>query len=209
MTNPTRFTRGDVELIARETRFKGYFQVDEYTLRHRKYDGSFSDPIKREIFERGHAVVCLPYDPVRDEVVLIEQFRPGAYASGREDCWLVETIAGIIEKGESPEDVAKREAFEEAGCEISDLVEAGNFMPSAGGCSEENVLFIARCDARTISGHHGLDDEGEDIRAFTLAFDQALEAAIQGKLVNMSLVTALFWLSFKRQDLRSRWLGLK
>ena len=209
MKDSTQLNRKDVQIVARKTRFQGYFRVDEYQLRHRRFDGGMGETVTREIFERGHAVVCLPYDPVRDEVVLIEQFRPGAYACGREDCWLIEAIAGIVEDGESHEEVAIRESMEEAGCRIGDLERVGCYLPSAGGCSEEIVLFIARCDSSSVSGHHGLAEEGEDIRAFSTSFQEAYEAAMAGKLGSLPLVTALFWLAANREGLRSRWLGPK
>ena len=209
MKDSSLLARDDVELISKETRFSGYFQVDEYELRHKKFNGEMTAPIKREIFERGHAVVCLPYDPVRDEVVLIEQFRPGAYANGRQECWMIETIAGIVEEGESFEEVAIRESIEEAGVAIDHLVNVGNFMPSAGGCSEQIVLYIARCDSFHVSGHHGLEEEGEDIRAFSATFEDAYHAAMKGNFSNLPLNFALLWLANKREDLRSQWLGLK
>ena len=209
MKDSTSLSRKDVELVSKETRFKGYFQVDEYVLKHRRFDGEMGDSITREVFERGHAVVCLPYDPLRDEVVLIEQFRPGAYANGREECWMIETIAGIVEEGESFEDVAIRESIEEAGVAIDHLSLIGNFMPSAGGCSEQIVLFIARCDSSNVQGHHGLPEEGEDIRAFSTSFEGVYAAAMKGNFGNLPLNMALLWLANKREDLRSQWLGLK
>ena len=104
----------DVEIIERATVYQGYFRVDRYRLRHSLFAGGMSAPIEREIFERGHAVAVLPYDSIRDEVVLIEQFRAGAYAAGR-PAWLLEIVAGIIEPGETRETVARRETQEEAG----------------------------------------------------------------------------------------------
>jgi ADP-ribose pyrophosphatase len=101
----SRFSCGDVIIDGHETLFQGYFRVDRYTLRHRLFRDGWSRPIQREIFERGHAVAVLPYDPVLDSVVLIEQFRAGPLAAGDEP-WVIEAIAGIVEDGESAEDVA-------------------------------------------------------------------------------------------------------
>ncbi|MGH7005896.1 MAG: NUDIX domain-containing protein, partial [Alphaproteobacteria bacterium] len=106
-------TREDVEVLEKTTVWKGRFQIDRYKLRHKLHDGGWSEPFIREVFERGHAAAVLPYDPIRDLVVLIELFRPGAYAAGRHP-WLVEVVAGIIDPGEAVENVVRREAWEEA-----------------------------------------------------------------------------------------------
>ena len=130
----TRKTDPDerVEILEKTTPFKGYFRVDRYRLRHCKFESGWTGTIQREVFERGHAAVVLPYDPDQDRVVLIEQFRIGALAAGR-DPWLIETVAGIIEPGETAADLVRREAREEAGCEIADLEEIGTFFPTPGG----------------------------------------------------------------------------
>ena len=111
---PVTFGKNDVEIIARETLYRGFFSLDLYRFRHRLFNGQMSHEVRREIFERGHAAVLLPFDPVRDEVVLIEQIRIAAYDTS-ETPWLLEMVAGMIEEGESVEDVARREAIEEAG----------------------------------------------------------------------------------------------
>ena len=111
------FTKNDVEIIAREKLYRGFFSLDLYRFRHRLFNGEMSGEVRREIFERGHASVLLPFDPVRDEVVLIEQIRIAAYDTS-ETPWLLELVAGMIEPGESVEDVARREAMEEAGLTV-------------------------------------------------------------------------------------------
>ena len=161
MTEDKRDPR--VEIIHRKTAFKGYFQVDHYRLRHRKFDGGWTESMDREVFERGHAAAVVLYDPRLDVVVLIEQFRVGAYAAGVEP-WLIEVVAGIIDPGETPEAVVRREAQEEAGCAIGDLHPIGSFLATPGGSSETLTLFCGRVDASEAGGIHGLDHEGEDIR---------------------------------------------
>ena len=193
-----------VELIERETPYQGYFRIDRYVLRHTLFAGGVSEPLTREVFERGHAAAVLPYDPVRDEVVLIEQFRIGAYAAGR-DPWLVEIVAGIVEDGESPRDVALRELGEEAG-QTADLVEPiGEVMLSPGGTSETIALFCARTDASGAEGIHGLADEHEDIRVTALPFADALAAVDGGDIVSAPAIIALQWLALNRDRLRERW----
>jgi ADP-ribose pyrophosphatase len=127
-------SRDDVEILDTETLWKGFFRMDRVRLRHRLFAGGWGQPITREVFERGHAAALLPYDPVRDEVVLIEQFRAAAMTAGAEP-WLVEIVAGIIEDGETAEDVARRETVEEAGCEVTDIVPVMDVFTTPGGAA--------------------------------------------------------------------------
>ena len=161
-------------------------------------------PRSRELFERGRAAVVLPYDPARDAVVLIEQFRIGAYAAGLEP-WLIEPVAGIVEPGETPEQVARREALEEAGCEIAELEPIGTVLPSPGGGSEVLHLYCGRVDSEGVGGLHGLAHEHEDIRAFTLPLDAALERLARSEYHNASTVMTLQWLALNRERLRKIW----
>lgn len=200
----TRFTSDDVQLIAKDTAFKGYFQMDRYRLRHRTFAGDWTAEITREIFERGHAVVVVLYDPVRDEVAMIEQFRTGALAAGAYP-WLVECVAGIIEPGESPEQVARRETVEEAGTEATDIFEVGNYIITPGGSSETVVLFCARIDATQIGGLHGLEHEGEDIRVFTLPLAEAYGMVKDGRINNSMAVISIQYLMLEKTALKARW----
>ncbi len=193
-----------VEIAKREELFLGYFRVDRYHLRHRLFAGGMSAPFMREIFERGHAAAVLPYDPLRDEVVLIEQFRPGALAAGFHP-WLIEPVAGIIEPGETPEDVARREAVEESGCKISDLVPMHHYLTSPGGTSESCALFCGRVDAANAGGLHGLDGEHEDIRVMAVPFAEARTWLDEGKLNNALTIIAVQWLALNRVTLRAQW----
>ena len=197
-------TRDDVETIESETVWKGYFRMDRLRLRHRLFAGGWGQPITREIFERGHAAALLPYDPVRDEVVLIEQFRPGAFTAGTEP-WLVEVVAGIIEDGETAEGVARRETVEEAGCTVTDIIPVMDILPTPGASSERIAIFLGRVNARGVGGIHGLVDEGEDIRVFTESLDAALARLADGGIINVTAIVALQWLALNRDKLRRRW----
>ena len=163
----------------------------------------------RELFERGHVAGLLPYDPDRDEVVLIEQFRVGALAAGRNP-WLHEVVAGIIEDGESVEAVARRETDEETGLTVGDLVPICRYLSTPGGCSETVALFCGRVDARRAGGIHGCDDEGEDIRAFAVPFAE-IETGLtaigmdDAPLANAMTLIALHWLIRNRDMLRQKW----
>ncbi len=193
-----------VEQIECVRAYDGYFAVDRYRLRHSLFAGGMGGEIVREVFERGHTAAVLPYDPVRDEVVLIEQFRIGAYAGGRPP-WLVEIIAGIIEDGETPADVARREAKEEAGCQIDRLEPVGDFIVSPGGSSEVISIFCGETTARGIGGVHGLADEGEDIRVLVVPAAAAFDMVRTGAIYGASPVIALQWLALNHADLRRRW----
>jgi ADP-ribose pyrophosphatase len=193
-----------VELIEKASPYEGYFRVDRYRLRHWRFAGGWTDVFAREVFERGRAAVVLPYDPGRDAVVLIEQFRIGAYAAGR-DPWQLEAVAGIVEPGETPEDVVRREAVEEAGCELTALEEIGPVLPSSGGCSEVLTLYCGRVESEGIGGIHGLDHEHEDIRAFVVSAEEAFARLSRGEILNASLIILLQWLAQNRARLKKLW----
>lgn len=193
-----------VEILEKTTPFEGYFRVDRYRLRHRRFEGGWTGTIQREVFERGHAAVVLPYDPEADRVVLIEQFRAGALAAGR-DPWLIETVAGIIEPGETAAELVRREAREEAGCEVAELEEIGTFFPTPGGSSETLALFVGRTDSRGLGGVHGLDSEEEDIRVLVPRLDEALAWLDEGRILNLNAVVPLQWLALNKALLLETW----
>ena len=198
------FGRGDVIIDGRETLFQGYFRVDRYTLRHRLFRGGWSRPIQREIFERGHAVAVLPFDPVLDSVALIEQFRAGPLAAGDEP-WVIEAIAGIVEDGESAEDVARREAREEAGLNFDALTRIADYYASPGGSSERIQVYCGRTDLEGAGGIHGRANEDEDIRVLVLSRDAALEALAAGRVRASPALIGLHWLALNHARLRAEW----
>lgn len=202
MSSPPFDPRRDVEVLARETVFQGYFRVDRYTLRHRLFAGGWSRPIRRELFERGHAAAVLPYDPQRDRVLLIEQFRIGPYAHGGSP-WQIEIVAGILHDGESPAELARREALEEAGCVLSsELLPVAAYYMSPGAVSEHMTLFCALTDLADAGGIHGLEDEDEDIRVHVPSFDEAMAWLAAGRIQNSPAIIALQWLALHRSRLR-------
>ena len=199
-------TDRDFQLIEKSTLFQGYFRIDLYRFRHRLFAGGWSGEVRREVFERGHAVVVLPYDPARDAVVMIEQFRIGAAAADMA-MWQLEVIAGIIDEGETPEEVARREAQEEALCEILDLLPIYHYLASPGGTSESVRLFCGRVDSRGLGGIHGLPEEHEDIRVEVVPFAEARARLEGGRIGNAPTIIALQWLLLNRDSLRQRWSG--
>ncbi|WP_437748736.1 ADP-ribose diphosphatase [Enterobacter mori] len=201
---PVTFAKNDVEIIARETLYSGFFSMDLYRFRHRLFNGEMSGEIKREIFERGHAAVLLPFDPVRDEVVLVEQIRIAAYDVS-ESPWLLEMVAGMIEEGESVEDVARREALEEAGLVVGRTKPVLSYLASPGGTSERLSIMVGEVDATTAEGIHGLADENEDIRVHVVSREQAYQWVEEGSIDNAASVIALQWLQLHYEALRNEW----
>ena len=194
----------DVEVVEREACFRGFYQLDRLHLRHRLFAGGMGKLINRELFVRHDAVCVLPYDPQRDCVVLIEQFRVGALDKSLNP-WLIELVAGLIDKDEQPEQVARREAVEEAGLELAELWPLTQYYPSPGGSDERVHLYVGRCDSRGAGGVHGLEDEGEDIRVLVWSLDEALAAVANGRIDNAASIIALQWLALNRAKVRERW----
>ncbi|EKY3119181.1 ADP-ribose diphosphatase [Cronobacter turicensis] len=202
--SPVTFTKNDVEIIAREKLYRGFFSLDLYRFRHRLFNGEMSGEVRREIFERGHAAVLLPFDPVRDEVVLIEQIRIAAFDTS-DTPWLLELVAGMIEPGETVEDVARREAEEEAGLSVGRVKKFISYLASPGGTSERLSLLVGEVDATTAQGIHGLADENEDIRVHVVSREQAYQWVEEGRIDNAASVIALQWLQLHYQALRNEW----
>lgn len=194
----------DVEVVEREACFRGFYQLDRLHLRHRLFAGGMGKLISRELFVRHDAVCVLPYDPQRDCVVLIEQFRIGALDKSANP-WLIELVAGLIDKDEQPEEVARREAVEEAGLELAELWPLTQYYPSPGGSDERVHLYVGRCDSRGAGGVHGLEEEGEDIRVLVWSLDEALAALDDGRIDNAASIIALQWLALNRDKVRERW----
>ncbi|AMK77904.1 MULTISPECIES: NUDIX domain-containing protein [Methylomonas] len=186
--------------------YEGFFRLEQYTLTHTLFAGGWSQPLKRELFRRGNCVAVLLYDPNRDEVVLIEQFRVGAVLQP-ERAWLLEIVAGAIEDGETAEEVAYREAREEAGCEIQELIEIKQFFTTPGGSSEWITLFCGRVDSSQVGGIHGLDEEDEDIRVTAVKFDEVFQMLEDDKIESGIPIIAIQWLYIHREKLRNLWLA--
>ena len=201
MSDPDR----KVDVIEKTTVFQGYYRVDSYRLRHSLYRGGMGAEISREVLERGHAVLVLPYDPVRDEVVLIEQFRIGPFARGDQP-WSLEVVAGIIEDGEELEDVVRREAMEQAGIELSHITHALDCYASPGAVTEQISIYCARTDASLAGGIHGVEAEGEDIKVIVMPFGEVMKALDDGRINAGPAIIAVQWLALHRDEIRLRWL---
>jgi ADP-ribose pyrophosphatase len=198
------FDNDDIEVLDDSLAFDGFFQLRTLSLRHRLFEGGWSEPVRREILLRHDAVGVLLYDAGLDKVALVEQFRIGAM--GREGSpWLLELVAGLIDKDENPQAVAIREAVEEAGCVVETLEPIANYFSSPGGSREFFHLFCGKSDLSRAGGVHGLETEGEDIRVHVMSFDRCWQKLQDGELINAHTLIAVQWLKLHRDRLRELW----
>ena len=195
----------DCQLHKKEVLYHGFFSMERYSLSYKSFDGSVIGPVEREIFERGMAAAVIPYDPVNDKLVLIEQFRPGCLVPNEPTPWSVEIVAGIIDAGEDGLTTVKREMVEETGLALSEVEKVYSFFTTPGGCTERIDLFVGRVDASLAGGIHGLATEGESIRVFTVSPDEALEMCNQGLIRNAIALVGIQYLYMNRSSLKSRW----
>ena len=197
--------RNDVVLETRETLLDGFISIDCLHLRHRLFAGGWTDLLQREAKLGGEVAAVIPYDPVRDELVLIEQFRIGPFTAGDPEPWLTEIVAGMIEPGENAAELARRETLEETGCTIGRLEKIMDFYSTPGGSAQRIALFCAEVQTASASGIHGLAAEGEDIRVFTRSTDEALAMVQSGTIRNAISIIGVQWLALNRDVQRRRW----
>lgn len=200
-----RFGARDFRVLRRDRVFDGYFAIDRVEVEHRGFAGGWCEPVVREVFERGDAVGVLPYDPVDDSLILIEQFRAGCLRD-EDGPWMLELVAGIVEAGESDEAVLRREAVEEAGCDIGVVEPIASYYPSAGACTEHVRLFCGRVLSASDGEIRGLDSEGEDILVHRIAREEALQLLRDGAINNGHTLVSLQWFALHWESLRARWL---
>lgn len=200
----TEFTLDDVEIVEKEVLHKGFFTLHRYHLKHKLFAGGWTPVIQREMLEREPAAALLPYDPILDRVVLLEQFRLGAVPTSTKP-WLIELVAGILEEGETPEEVAIRESQEEAGVKVTHLETICSYLPSPGGCTERLTLFVGCVDSSNAGGLHGVEHEHEDIRVYSVSREEALELLANGKIDNAATIIGLQWLALNYQRVQQEW----
>lgn len=206
----SKFKRDDVEVLQEESIYRGFFEFRRYRLRHRLYRGGWSEPLERELFVPNDAVGVLLYDPSLDAVALIEQIRVGVIgsesaASHNRSPWLLELVAGVIDPGETPAQVARRESLEEAGTEVQALEPIAEYYSSPGGSNEYLYLYAARADLREVEGLYGLEHEHEDIRVSRVPVAELWQLLDNGELKNAHLLIAVQWLRLHHQRLRQLW----
>lgn len=203
LTKLHQFSKHDVDISHKELAYDGFFKVYKYQLTHKTFSGDITPTITREVLDRGHAVALLPYDPVSDEFVMIEQFRVGALATSDKP-WLLEIVAGMIEEGESEQDVCRRESLEEAGLEITQLIKLVDYLPSPGGTNERLHVYLGLVDASHAQGVHGVASEHEDILVHKLSAQKAYELLINNEFDNSATIIALQWFFLHKQELLAK-----
>ncbi|HUL12456.1 MAG TPA: NUDIX domain-containing protein [Methylococcaceae bacterium] len=194
------------ELVEETPVYHGFFKLIGMRFRHTLFRGGWSGVVSRELFHRGSCVAVVPYDPVNDSVVLIEQFRVGAMKANA-DPWLLEIVAGAIEEGEHADEVARRESREEAGCELQELIRICEFFTSPGGSSEKITLYCGIVDTANLGGVHGLEEEDEDILVSVVSFNEAWASLESGRIESAIPIIGLQWLAMNRQRLRRECLS--
>lgn len=206
-----KFTTNDVHILHQEMLYQGHLSLLKYHLKFRLFKGGWSDEMIRECFLAKHAVGVLLLNPNTDEIILVEQFRPGAFdphspSDDQHSPWLLELIAGLIEDNESIEDVAKRESLEEAGCNVIDLIPINEFYTSPGISTGRFNLFCGRVNqTHTSGGLFGLHHEHEDIRTLVLTKQEAYQLLETGQIKNAPTIIALQWLKLNEQFVYSLW----
>lgn len=205
--------RPDVTVINQRTPYSNFYTMQEYDLRHRQFNGKMGAQIERAVFIGFDVAIVLPYDPVRDCVLLVEQFRIGAFARGADQPWLLEPIAGHVDAGETPEQAAMRETVEESGVHLTELIPICQAYPSPGDSTEYYHIYLGLCDLGGAGGKTaGLMSENEDIHSHVQPFDAFIDyidrGAANGRVASggganvLPLITAAYWLARNRDRLR-------
>ncbi|MDQ8039043.1 MAG: NUDIX domain-containing protein [Rickettsiella sp.] len=206
------FTKADVEILEQKTVYQGYFRLEQLRLRYRLFNGGWSKAVNREVFERGEAVGVLLFDPERNQLVLIEQFRAGIMLK-TENPWIIEIVAGVIDDDEgqmvqkelAEQKTATRETQEETGLTVHNLFFISRHWVSPGGSTERISLFCGQIDSSQAQGVHGLANEGEDIRLHVLDVKKAYKLVNEGKFDNATTIIALLWLQQNEKMVRAVW----
>lgn len=194
------FTAEAVEVLQRETAFQGFFRMVKYRLRHRLFNGGWSDVLNRELFDKSIAAAAIIYDPVNDLLGMVEQFRIGMLESDIGP-WSLEGVAGMVEAGETPEQLIRRELDEEAGIKAAELRSITAFYATPGSCNEYTYLYCALCDLTGAGGVYGLAEEGEDIRFNVYSATEVFNAMLQSRACNGATLIALQWVQLNRAAL--------
>ena len=207
--NPTKSDeRNRIHALSHAKRiaYKGFFSVEEHDLTYQKFNKEQSNVVTRSTLVSSDAVIILPYDPVNDRILLIEQFRAGPYVKGDQNPWVLEPIAGLVDKGETPESAGVREAQEEAHLEIKGLELVARSYPSPGISTEffhQYIGIVELLDSSNLIA--GLSSENEDIRSHVFEYEQFFEIIESGKAKVGPLILLGLWLSKNRNRLRKKY----
>jgi len=196
-----------LEVIARERCFSGFLELVRYRLRHSLFAGGWGPVIERERVECLNSAAAILYDAVRDQIVMVEQFRIGALEHGQ-GAWTLEPVGGVLKAGEDAREVVRREAMEEAGCKVLDLEPIGAYHVSPGTSADRVRLFCGCIDAAPAGGIHGLREESEDTRVIVMDTEQAIRGLYSGRIDTSVAIIAIQWLTMNRERLRGKWSRL-
>ena len=207
MSEIQHFSQQDIEILGEQTLYEGFFTLKRIQFKHKLFAGGESGVVTRELLIKGAASAVIAYDLKEDSVILVEQVRIGAAYHPESNCspWLLELIAGMVEKGEKPEDVALRESEEEAGIQVKNLTHCLSVWDSPGGTVERIHLFAGEVDSSQAKGIHGLAEENEDIRVHVVKREQAYQWMCEGKIDNGIAVIGLQWLQLNYAQLQQSW----
>ena len=202
--NKQNFARDDVEILEQKPLYSGFFKLLKVKLRHRLFNGGWSREFTRELFAKTEAASAVVYDPVLDQIGLVDQFRIGTLDSPHGP-WTLESVAGMVEEGESPADMMLRELEEEAGLQAKRLLPITSFYPTPGSCNEYTHVYCAICDLAAAGGVFGVEGENEDILFKAYPASEVFDAMLQSRLNNAATLIGLLWLQQQRPQLRAAW----
>lgn len=195
---------GEIDVQRRTRSYSKFYALDDITLRHARFDGAMSETLERAVLIDADAAIVLPYDPVRDRVLLVEQVRIGPLARGDRAIWQLEPVAGRVDPGETPEQAARREAREEAGLTLGPLEKVAEAYPSPATSTGFYYVYLGLADLPDAqAGTGGLDAEHEDIRSHLMSFDELMARVARFDLANAPVVMAAYYLAHHRDRLRS------
>ena len=182
----------EYKIIKKAKIYDGFFQLHEITLKHKKHNGEWSKTFKREIFGGSQVAGIIPYDPVKKEILLLSQFRTAILSSNKNPL-MTEIVAGMIDKGESPKDAAKRECLEETGCKVKKIISINSFYPAPGSSESFYYLFLGEVESFEGERIFGQKDENEDILVKSFNIEQVRDLMKQNKILNGLTLVALQW----------------
>ncbi|MCP8895672.1 NUDIX domain-containing protein [Shinella daejeonensis] len=193
-------TSSTIRILDRKTVWKRFIHLQTLVLEQRRADGRI-ERLDREVHDHGHAAAVLLVDPARRSVVLVRQFRPGAFLGGHPDGYLLEVPAGLLD-GDSPEAAVSREAMEETGYAVSGVRFLFDTYVSPGTLTERVSCFVATVDAgRPDGAGGGVEGEGEDIEIVEMPVDEACALIASGGIVDAKTILLLQWLMLERAGL--------
>jgi nudix-type nucleoside diphosphatase (YffH/AdpP family) len=187
-----------VSILQKRNVMDDFFKVEEAYLQFEKFNGEMSDTVRRISLERGNSVGVLTFNRNTNKLILVNQFRYPTYKNGHG--WTIETIAGMIDPGEEPEETARREAEEETGLKVTTLEHITTFYPSPGGTSEMIFLYYSEVSGMPANRDNtgGIISEGEDIMSLEISLKDALEKIKTGEILDAKTIIGIYWLENQR-----------